>query len=157
MLYVACVYAASCTQLWNALPDWLQKLYCRFERWWNNSTFNAFNWAIGWGLVFFISTHFDLSTQNTRYGVSIVWALPTFLVHRKYIWGDRRQGFKVGVKWWIYWGLSVILNIGVNYAVVQTSGLPFLVVCAILLPYTTLLPYFIRDKWIFKQPKTATG
>lgn len=137
--------------------DGARWLYLRFKRWWDNSALSTVNWALGWGIVFMLSTHYDWSTQHTRYGVSFVWALPTFIMHRKLLWGDRNTCLRSSsTRWWSYWLVSQAANIGVSIIVVWMSGLPFLLVCVILFPYTMFLPYLIRDKWVFKEPKTAT-
>ena len=107
-------------------------------------------WAIGWGLVILLVTYSDLSTQYSRYSVSLAMTIPTFVVHMRILWKDRQTSFRTGAtRWWLFWLVSHIPDLGVNWLMVKMVGWPFLAVYAVLLLPTAFYTYWVRNTFVF--------
>ena len=128
-------------------------LYLRYERWWKNSAISFIMWGLGWYLVYLTVTHTDLSTQYSRYSVSLAMTLPTFFIHMRILWKDRQTSFKTGAsRWWLFWLVSHFPDMGVNWLMVKVAGWPFLAVYAMLLLPTSAYTYWVRNKVVFVPP-----
>lgn len=134
-----------------------EKIYLRYQRWWKNSAVSVVMWIVGWLLVYLLVTHSDLTTQYSRYSVSLAMTLPTFFIHMRILWRDRQIPFRTGAtKWWLFWLFSHFPDMGVNWLMVRIAGWPFLVVYAVLVLPTALYTYWVRNKFVFAPSNAKT-
>lgn len=136
---------------WNGLI-----IYCRYQRFCRTSAFSALRWLIGWWIVLMVAINSDLSTQNSRYLVSFLFAIPTFIIEWRYIWGDRQAGRASSLaRWWSFWAFSHVPDIGATWLIVHKTGLSFWSAYLIVLP-SSLFAFWVKNKFIFIVGKRKT-
>jgi hypothetical protein len=156
MLSAACIYAASRSRLWSALPDRLQQFLRRHHHWAAYTAVALVLFGVGSSALYVEVSQFDMNRVHAHWANTLpMWVL-TFIVNLL-IWADRKMPWAESLWRWIIVTLVATTLSQILYWYLTSSANVWYLAASALTALAIGIPhYIVNDKGVFKRKKQAT-